>query len=302
MPNPFTLDPVIGYAVPFFLFFMGLEMVILYLEGREGYHRQDAPASIAMGLGSVVINLVMKTGAYLAFSWLYTFRLFELGYTWWSWVLLFFADDFTFYWHHRSCHEIRLFWAGHVNHHSSQHYNLAVALRQSWGELLHKYLWWLWLPLVGFLPLMILTVMSISLIYQFFLHTEVVRRLGPLEWFFNTPSHHRAHHASNLRYLDRNHGGMLIIWDRLFGTFEPEDPRELPVYGLTTNIHTYHPLHIATHAYRELWHDLKRSRGWRDRIRYALMPPGWSPDRSTLTARQMRQQANPSPPKPVSSR
>lgn len=292
LPNPFTLDPVIGAAIPLFFLFIGLEMWVRHVQDRPKYDGKDAWASIGMGFGAAVINLLVKTTAFMVFLWVYQYRIFDLAQFWWSWILLFFADDLTFYVHHRSCHEIRLFWAAHVNHHSSVNYNLAVALRQSWGELFHKYIWYLWLPLVGFHPVQMLTIMAISLIYQFFLHTETVKKLPALiEYIFNTPSHHRVHHASNVRYLDRNHAGILIIWDRLFGTFAPELEEEPVVYGITTNIHTYNPFKIATHEYMHLGRDVAKAKRWRDKLGYIFRPPGWSHDGSTATANEMRKQA-----------
>lgn len=285
--NIFETDPVIAWAVPVFLVLIGLELLIRQWENLPAYDGKDALASIAMGIGSAIINLFMKSIAFIVFWKIYERRIFTFPTdAWYSWVALFFLEDLAFYMHHRACHEIRLFWAGHVNHHSSQHYNLAVALRQSWGELTHKYLWWLWLPFIGFHPQMILMQMSISLIYQFWLHTETIKSLGLLEWIFNTPSHHRVHHGSNVQYLDRNHAGILIIWDRLFGTFQPE--QEKVKYGITTNIHTYNPLKIATHEYIALWNDVKRAPGIVNKLKYIFMPPGWSHDGSTKTARQLR--------------
>lgn len=291
MPSPFDLDPVTGFAVPVFVVFLLAELWVLHRQRRELYPRADGLASLAMGLGSAPINVVMKTAAFLAFSALYNFRFFELptGAAW-VWVLLVFADDLSFYMHHRACHSMRLFWAGHVNHHSSTHYNFAVALRQSWGELTHKYIWWLWLPLVGFHPLMVLTMMSVSLVFQFFLHTETVSRLGFLEALFNTPSHHRVHHASNVRYLDRNHAGIFIIWDKLFGTFEPERDDEPVVYGLTTNIATVNPLRIATHEYAALLRDVRKAPTLGAKLRYLIMPPGWSHDGATKTAVELQRE------------
>ncbi len=284
-------DELIVYAIPIFFIMILIEAaIILKTKKKEEYPIKDALASITMGVGSAVINTALKSFVILVFYQIYQYRIFDLGNQWWVWVLLFFADDLSFYAHHRACHEVRLFWAGHVNHHSSTNYNLAVALRQSWGELFHKYIWWLWLPLVGFHPIQILAMMSISLIYQYFLHTEIVNKLGVLEWVFNTPSHHRVHHASNIRYLDRNHAGILIIWDRLFGTFEPEREEEKAVYGITKNIHTYNPLEIATHEYKALWEDVKRAPGLLNKIKYIFMPPGWSHDGSTKTAKEMRQE------------
>ncbi|MCX7743796.1 MAG: sterol desaturase family protein [Flavobacteriales bacterium] len=286
--NIFETDPIIAWAVPGFLVLIGIELLVRHWERLPAYDGKDALASIAMGIGSAVINLFMKTLAFFVFWKIYERRVFTFPTdAWYSWVALFFLEDLAFYMHHRACHEIRLFWAGHVNHHSSQNYNLAVALRQSWGELTHKYIWWLWLPLIGFHPQMILMQMSISLIYQFWLHTETIKSLGPLEWIFNTPSHHRVHHGSNIRYLDRNHAGILIIWDRLFGTFQQED--EKVKYGITTNIHTYNPLKIATHEYIALWNDVRKAPGLLNKLKYIFMPPGWSHDGSSKTARQLRE-------------
>lgn len=289
LPNPLDLDPIIGFAIPVFILLIFVEVYILRLEHKPMYDKLDAWASIGMGVGSAVINVVTKTSAFILYMFLYQFRIFDLGTAWWVWILLFFADDLSFYVHHRMCHEVRIFWAAHVNHHSSQEYNLAVALRQSWGELFHKYIWWIWLPLVGFHPLMILTVMTISLIYQFWLHTQTINRFPRVfEFFFNTPSHHRVHHGSNVRYLDRNHAGVLIIWDRMFGTFQEEMPEEPVKYGITTNIHTYNPFVIATHEYGNLIRDVRNAPSFKAKLGYIFKPPGWSHDGSTLTADQMR--------------
>ncbi len=292
--NPLEIDPVIGFAIPFFLISIAVEILLRRRAHLPAYLQGDAWASIAMGVGSAIINLGSKSLAFLGMMWLYEHRLLAIPNTWWVWMLLFFAEDFTFYLHHRSCHEIRLFWAAHVNHHSSQQYNLAIALRQSWGELLHKYFWWMWLPFIGFHPLMVIMMMTISLIYQFFLHTEVVRRFPRvIEFVFNTPSHHRVHHAKNVRYLDRNHAGILIIWDRLLGTLQEERPEEQVVYGITTDIHTNNPLKIATHEYIHLLRDVARAPGLRAKLMYVFAPPGWSHDGSTQTAKQMRTQSGP---------
>lgn len=283
----FYADEAIAWAVPVFVLSVTLEALWLTLGRGHKYPLRDALASIAMGVGSALINTVAKGLVMALFFQIYRHRLWSIPYdVWWGWLLLLLADDFSFYLHHRACHEVRLFWAGHVNHHSSVHFNLAVALRQSWGELLHKYIWWAWMPLVGFHPGAMMVMLSISLIYQFFLHTEAIGRLGILEWVLNTPSHHRVHHGSNVRYLDRNHGGILIIWDRLFGTFEPES--EKVVYGITKNIHTYNPLEIATHEYKALWRDVRQAPGLLNKLKYLFMPPGWSHDGRTLTAAQMR--------------
>jgi sterol desaturase/sphingolipid hydroxylase (fatty acid hydroxylase superfamily) len=253
------------------------------------YHAKEALASIGMGLGSLVVNVLMKALAFGVMTMLYEFRLFEIGWHWWSWVLMLFADDFSFYWHHRLSHEIRVLWAAHVNHHSSQDYNLAIALRQSWVEQLYKYVFWLWLPLVGFDPLMVMIMMSFSLIYQYWVHTEVIRKFpAVIEFIFNTPSHHRVHHASNIRYLDQNHGGILIIWDRLFGTFTAESDEERPVYGITSNIHTHNLFKIAFHEYQNVWKDVKNAPKWSDKLKYLFYSPGWSHNGPDLRAKSLR--------------
>ena len=287
---PLENEPVL-FAIPLFLLLIGIELYVNFKEQKNLYNKGEAWSSIAMGLGSVVIDLLMKGLAYGAFSILYQHRLFDLGWQWWVIVLAFFADDFTFYWHHRLSHEVRILWAAHVNHHSAQSLNFAVALRQSWGELLYKYFFWLWMPLFGFSPLLILMLMSFSLIYQFWTHTELIQKLPA--WFeaiFNTPSHHRVHHASNIRYLDRNHAGILIIWDRLFGTFSEEKDFEKPIYGITKNIETNNPFIIATHEFLDLWHDVHSTPHWGDKLGYLFMPPGWSPDGPDLRAKTLREQ------------
>ena len=288
---PPETDPVL-YAIPFFLLAIATELYVNYREQKNLYtDSKEAFASIGMGLGSLVINIVMKGLAYGVYTILYQYRLFEIGWQWWAWVLILFADDFTFYWHHRLSHEVRVLWAAHVNHHSSQSYNLATALRQSWAEQLYKYFWWLWMPLVGFHPLMMLMMMSISLIYQYWPHTEVIRKLPRwFEFLFNTPSHHRVHHASNVRYLDCNHGGILIIWDRFFGTFSEEKDFEKPVYGITKNIHTYNLFKIATHEFADLWHDVKSAPTMGDKLRYIFLPPGWSHNGPDQRAKTLRRQ------------
>ena len=286
---PIEQEPA-AYAIPFFLLLIGIELYVNWKEQRHLYNTGEALSSIAMGLGSLVVNILMKALAFALYTWLFQYRLFDIGWHWWSWLLILFADDFTFYWHHRLSHEIRILWAAHVQHHSSQSLNLATALRQSWTELLYKYIWWFWLPLVGFHPLMILMMMSISLIYQFWPHTEIIRKLPNwFEWFFNTPSHHRVHHASNARYLDQNHAGILIIWDKLFGTFCPENENDKPIYGLTTNIHSTNPLVIVSHEYKSIWKDIKRAPTFADKLRYLFMPPGWSHDGPDLRAKTLRQ-------------
>jgi sterol desaturase/sphingolipid hydroxylase (fatty acid hydroxylase superfamily) len=269
------MPDLIQLAIPAFVVLMVAEAIADAIMRRDLYEVKDAAASITMGLGNVAVNLVAKTMQFAIFGAIYRWRLFNLGTQWWAWGLLFFCDEFSYYWFHRTSHECRLFWASHVVHHSSQRYNLSTALRQSWTGTFYSWIFWMWLPLVGFRPIMVLTMQAISLLYQFWIHTQLVNRMGPLELVLNTPSHHRVHHGSNARYIDRNHGGTLIVWDRIFGSFEPEDPEDRPVYGLTKNIHTYNPVRIALHEWADLVRDVREVRGWRNKLRYVFGRPGW---------------------------
>lgn len=260
----------------------------------ELFEARDTLASFWMLIVTFMVEVLPKLGAFLLFYYLHEITPLRdlVQRQWWAWALLIFLDDFVYYWFHRMNHEVRLFWAGHVTHHSAIKMNFATALRQGVGERLHKFLFWLPLPLLGFDPLMIFTVMALNLFYQFWIHTELVDRLpGPIEFVFNTPSHHRVHHASNVRYLDCNHGGILIIWDRLFNTFSDEVEDEKPRYGLTTNISSYHPVDLITHEYQAMWKDWKRASSWADRWRYVLLAPGWSHDGDDKRARVLRQNA-----------
>lgn len=280
------MPDLIHYAIPAFVVLLLLEVLVTSWDHKGLYEAKDTLSSLAMGLGNVAIGLITKGWIFICFTIVYSFRWFELENTWWTWILLFFAEDFTYYWFHRISHQSRFFWASHVVHHSSQRYNLGTALRQTWTGSFTSFVFWLWLPLVGFPPAMIMTMMAVSLIYQFWIHTETVGKLGPLEWIFNTPSHHRVHHSSDAYYLDRNHAGILIIWDRLFGTFVEE--KERPTYGLTKNIDSYNPLVIAFHEWRDLFRDLRSAKSFREVWGYLFKAPGWSPDGSRKTSEQLR--------------
>jgi sterol desaturase/sphingolipid hydroxylase (fatty acid hydroxylase superfamily) len=198
----------------------------------------------------------------------------DLGTGWPAWAAAILGWDFIYYWNHRFMHESRWLWAIHVAHHSSQRYNLSTALRQPVAESITIAIPYSLLALAGVRPAMIEQARSLNLIYQFWIHTEAIRSVGPLERVLNTPSHHRVHHGSNRRYLDRNHGSILIVWDRLFGTFEPES--EPVVYGLTRNIDSYNPVVIGTHELVDIARDVTRADTRRDRISFLLRGPGWA--------------------------
>jgi len=278
---------ILYFAIPGFVVLLLLEAWYSWKENRHLYTTRDTFSSLAMGIGNVISGLLSKLLVFAAFWFVYKYRFFTLPFTWWVWVLAFFADDLCYYWFHYVSHNVRWFWASHVVHHSSQQYNLSTALRQTWtGNLTGSFIFWMWMPLLGFHPIVVLLMQQISLIYQFWIHTEAINRLPRfIEFVFNTPSHHRVHHGSNLRYLDKNHGGILIIWDRLFGTFQPEAER--PVYGLTKNITTYNPVLIAFKEWGDMLRQAWRSGSIRHGINYIIRPPGWSHDGTTKTTRQL---------------
>jgi sterol desaturase/sphingolipid hydroxylase (fatty acid hydroxylase superfamily) len=245
------LDPAknpVTFAVPFFVLSILLELAALkwldHDDNVTGYALQDARTSILMGAGSLVTSLTLKVASFFVFVWMYDhLALFHLPTdTWWSWVVMVTAVDLAYYWQHRFVHRARVGWAAHQAHHSSEYMNFGI-----------------------------------NLIYQFFVHTETIRKLPrPIEAVFNTPSHHRVHHGSDPEYLDKNYAGILIIWDRMFGTFQPEVQR--PTYGLTHPVGTYHLLRLQYGDYVDLWRDVRAATSWRDRLGYVFGPPGWTPE------------------------
>lgn len=271
-------DPTL-YAIPFFLVALMLEPALLRWQARKGrdvlgYERRDRNASLGMAFGSLVSVSAINLGVFTLAGWLYPHRFTNLRPGVLAWSVALVGWDFAYYWRHRAEHRVRILWACHVNHHSSRRYNLSTALRQPWTPL-SELVVFPPLALVGVPPWMIMVSGGLNLIYQYWIHTEVVDRLpGWFEAVFNTPSHHRVHHGSNPEYIDKNYGGVLIVWDRLFGTFEPERARV--VYGLTKNIDTYNLLSIAFHEYRAVLRDAIAARGWRDRVGVLLRGPEWT--------------------------
>ena len=279
--------------------FMGVYAVAIAAEaalGRAGlvrahYRPRDTLASLGMSAGNVLMNLMMAGTVFAGLSLAYQARLFTISASSpWAWVAIFFLDDFTYYWFHRVSHECRFWWAAHVNHHSSQEYNLSTAVRQSWTSVIVG-TWMPWIPLavLGFPPQMILAQQGFNLFYQFWIHTESVRRLPAwFEYLFNTPSNHRVHHAVNPRYLDRNYAGVLMIWDRLFGTFAAERDDDRPRFGIVKNIATFNPLWIAFHEWLAMARDLIQAHSLREALALVFGPPGWRADGSGQTSEQIR--------------
>ena len=284
------LPDVVTLAVPGFVALVLLEMVLARFRRPDSYEPRDTLTSLALGLGSTIAGL-LTGGLFLAIAlWVYQFRLFEIGYAWWAFVLAFVLDDFAYYWIHRAGHRIRWAWAAHVIHHSSQHYNLSTALRQTWtGFLGGTFLIKLPLFLIGFPPLLIGFVAGLNLIYQFWIHTEAIRRMP--RWFeavMNTPSHHRVHHATNPRYLDANYAGVFIVWDRWFGTFEPERDDDRPRYGIVRNLGSFNIVWAAFHEWVGIAKDVRAAPTWRARLGYMFGEPGWSHDGSRDTSARIK--------------
>lgn len=285
LPSPVAL------AIPGFILLVLSEALWGKWRHAAKFEPRDTAASLLMGMGNIVSGIGAGLVIMAASLWFYQYRIFEIGFAWWAFVLIFFAEDFCYYWYHRLSHERRWLWASHIIHHSSQHYNLSTALRQTWTGLFSGG-WILWLPLalLGFHPILIVFQQGVSLVYQFWIHTEAIHKMP--RWFeavFNTPSHHRVHHAINLKYLDRNYAGILIIWDKMFGSFEPEDPNEPCEYGLIHQIGTFNPLRIAFHEWVNIFRDIfAGQRTFKDRLMYMFGPPGWSHDGSRQTVQQQR--------------
>jgi sterol desaturase/sphingolipid hydroxylase (fatty acid hydroxylase superfamily) len=281
---PQMRDPVL-FAVPFFVLLLVIEWTAARKleqieEGRPavgGYARRDAWASLSMGLVSVATTAGWKFLALLGYAAIYTYLApWHLPSTaWYTWVIALVGVDLLFYTYHRIAHRVRIIWATHQAHHSSEYYNFATALRQKWnnsGEILI----WIPLPLLGVPPWLVFAAFSVNLIYQFWVHTERIDKLwAPFEFVFNTPSHHRVHHGMDPEYLDKNYGGIFIVWDRLFGTFQPELFR--PHYGLTKPVNTFNIWTLQTREYVAIARDVLSAKRFRDRLGYVFGPPGWAP-------------------------
>jgi sterol desaturase/sphingolipid hydroxylase (fatty acid hydroxylase superfamily) len=270
-------DSVIRLAIPAFFLLIGVELAAARLLERDVYRLADSVSDLSCGILQQLVDVFLRTALFAGYAWLHaTHRLFDVpADAAWAWAACFLGVDFLYYWFHRWSHEVSAGWAAHVVHHQSEEYNLSVALRQ--GAFQQAFSWMFYLPLavLGFPPAMFLAASAFNTLYQFWIHTRLVGRLGPLEWVLNTPSHHRVHHGRDPRYVDRNHGGTLIVWDRLFGTFAEE--RGEPVYGVTRPLATWNPVWANLHAWAEMVDVARRARRPLDRLRVLWKRPGWRP-------------------------
>ncbi|WP_018331789.1 sterol desaturase family protein [Actinomycetospora chiangmaiensis] len=277
--DPLTL------AVPFFIAFVVLEAVSFAVfadDDLRGYDRRDTLTSVISGMVALLFNTVARGAALLGYAGLYELTPLRLDpSSGWTWVGVLLGVDLLWYCYHRTAHRVRLVWAAHQAHHNSEYFNFSTAARQKWNPWFEM-LFWVPLPLLGVPPWMIFTAFSLNLVFQFFVHTERIGRLpAPVEFVFNTPSHHRVHHASDPEYLDRNYGGVLIVWDRLFGTYAEE--RQRPRYGLTTPPSTRNVAGLQYHEFAAIWRDVRAATTWRERLAHVFAPPG-STERSAGTA------------------
>lgn len=296
------------YGVPCFLGLILLELS--YSKHRKEpsnqklYAWKDLGASVTMGVGSAIIAPLTKTiAAIVLFNFIY--NLFNpivagvhtnimgyesFGYAWYIWFICQLCDDFSYYWFHRQNHNVRFLWAAHIVHHSSNNFNLGTAVRNGWFTLFYKPLFYMWMPAIGFPPEMVVVCLGIESLWQFQLHTVYVPKLGIIEKVFNTHTMHQVHHAQNIEYMDKNHGGFLNIFDKIFGTWKELDENIEIKYGVTHAPNSYNPLVILTHEYKDIWNDMKKSKNWSHKFMYAFAAPGWSHDNSTLTIKQLRKQ------------
>jgi sterol desaturase/sphingolipid hydroxylase (fatty acid hydroxylase superfamily) len=281
-------------STPLYLVVIGFEILLSNMQQQSSYTLKDTVQNIYLMLANAAIDILFR-GIYIGIvlSFFYEHRFGEMQAGWLYWLVLVIAEDFMYYWLHRADHHCRLFWATHVTHHSSGKFNLTVGFRSSVMEPLYRFVYFIPIAALGFKPLDIAFVYAATQIWGILVHTEKINKLGWLEYILVTPSHHRVHHASNPKYLDKNMGMFLIIWDKLFGTFQPELPQEnyQPVkYGLTTALDKQTPGNIIFHEWKNMWADLLRKDiDWKDKIGYLFGPPGWSHDGSRHTSEQLRE-------------
>ena len=295
-------NPIV-YGLPCFLALILLEYTYSKTHNKKKlYNNKDLGSSLFMGIGSAILAPLLKTiSAIVIFTLVY--ELFNpevngvrmnimgwesFGYAWYVWLTCQLLDDFSYYWFHRLNHTVRFLWAAHVVHHSSNHFNFGTGARNGWFTLVYKPIFYMWMAAIGFAPEMILVCLGIEALWQFQLHTQYIPKLGWFDKIFNTHTMHQVHHAKNVEYMDKNHGGFLNIFDKLFGTWKELDEKNPAQFGVTKPPNSHNPLVILTHEYKDIWNDMKKSKNWYHKFMYVFGPPGWSHDGSTQTVRQIQ--------------
>lgn len=286
--NEFREALLIFISTPIYIIVIGAELLFSYFHEKRYYSTKGILSNVYLSALNFSLDILVRGICLLVLNYFYQFKFTEIKNDVAYWIVLLVSQDFMFYWLHRVDHYCRLFWAVHVTHHSSEEFNLTVGFRSSVFQPLYRFIYFIPLSFLGFKGLDIMFVYAATQIYGILIHTKTIGKLGFLEWFLSTPSHHRVHHASNVKYLDKNMGMVFIIWDRLFGTFEEEDTNEPVIYGLTENIKTFHPVKMVFHEWINIAKDLRKSSSIHARFMYLFGPPGWSHDGSKKTAKQLR--------------
>lgn len=284
-------EALILFTTPLYTAVILLEIALSHFRHWKAYTVKDTVSNMYLMLANAGVDLLFRSVYVVFLNWIFQFRFFEIASPFWYWAALLIAEDFVFYWLHRFDHHSRFFWAVHVTHHSSEKYNLTVGFRSSVFQPLYRFVYFIPLALMGFKPIDMIFIFAVTQIWGILVHTEHVGKLGWLEYILVTPSHHRVHHASNALYLDKNLGMFLIIWDKLFGTFQAELPAEKYEalrYGLTSKADNNNPFTLIFHEWIQIAKDLGRSGKWRDKLYYIFGPPGWSHDGSRKTSEELR--------------
>ena len=284
---------LIFISTPVYIIIIGLELLLTHLQHRKTYTLKDTAANLYLMLLNSAIDLSFRIVYLAILNYFYRRAWIRIEQVFLYWLLLVLLEDFLYYWLHRFDHEIRLFWAVHVTHHSSQQMNFAVGFRSSVFQPLYRFVYFIPLALFGYKPIDVVFIYSVTQIWGIFVHTELIHKMGWMEYFMVTPSHHRVHHGSNPKYLDKNMGMFLIIWDKLFGTFQPELPANTyqPIsYGLTKNIENPNAISLIFHEWKQICRDTtQKGISFSTRLRYLFGPPGWSHDGSKHTSKELRE-------------
>lgn len=286
--NEFREALLIAITTPIYTIVIGAEILFSYINNKNHYSVKGTLANIYLTSLNLGLDILIRGVCLIVLNYFFQFKFIEITNQYAYWGVLLFAQDFMYYWLHRVDHYCRMFWAVHVTHHSSEEFNLTVGFRSSVFQPLYRFIYFIPLTLLGFKGIDIMFIYSATQIYGILIHTKTVNKLGFLEYFMSTPSHHRVHHASNVKYLDKNMGMVFIIWDKLFGTFVAEDEKEEVIYGLTENIKTHHPVKMVFHEWINIAKDLKKPSNLKAKFMYIFGPPGWSHDGSKKTSRELR--------------
>lgn len=287
--NEFRESLLLLITTPVYVIVIGAEILFSYLHEKHYYTTKGTLANIYLTTLNLSLDILVRGICLLILNYFYQFHFVSIQNIYLYWIVLLFAEDFMYYWLHRVDHYCRLFWAVHVTHHSSEEFNLTVGFRSSVFQPLYRFVYFIPLVLVGFKGIDVMFIYAATQIYGILIHTKTVNKLGVLEYFMSTPSHHRVHHGSNVKYLDKNMGMVFIIWDKWFGTFVDEDENEPVVFGLTENIKTNHPIKIVFHEWINITRDLRKRSSFKAKLMYIFGPPGWSHDGSKFTSRQLRE-------------